>query len=76
MRISQSEKRFKGQYPHANVRDTGRGIAGYKVIAVYAGEYLCAEGLTVAEAYKRAQEYVDAGMINPDPAERAGAFTK
>lgn len=67
------EMEFRAKYPHANVRDTKRTIAGYKIVAVYAGDYLCAEGLTVAEAFRRALDYEDAGLIQPDPNEERTA---
>jgi DNA transposition AAA+ family ATPase len=67
---SKAEKAFKEKYPHAHIRPTDRAIASYRVIAVFAGDYLCAEGLTVRDAYGRAAEYDAAGLIQPDPEEQ------
>lgn len=71
MRIA--EQAFRAKYPNANLRHTDREIAGYQVLAVYAGDYLCAEGLTANEAFRRALDYEDAGLIHPDPTESVTA---
>lgn len=63
---SKAEKEFRSKYPHANVRPTGRE---YCPFAVYAGDYICAEGSTKAAAFKLALDYDKAGIITPDPNE-------
>ncbi len=68
-----NEMQFKAKYPNAHLRETGRSIAHYKVVAVYAGDYLCAEGLTSERAYRDALQYEAAGMITPDPNEQRTA---
>jgi len=68
-RTSKAEQTFKDRYPFANVRATGGRVARYTVLAVFAGDYLCAEGLTRALAFAKAVEYDDAGIIQPDPLE-------
>lgn len=64
--MSKAEKEFRSKYLHANVRPTGRE---YCPFAVYAGDYICAEGPTKAEAFKLALDYDKAGIITPDPNE-------
>jgi len=66
--MSKAEREFRGKYPNANVRPTGRE---YCPFAVYAGDYICAEGSTRAAAFKLALDYDEAGIITPDPQEQA-----
>lgn len=63
-----SERKFRQRYQHANVR---AGIT--HPYEVYAGDYLCAEGLTVASAFRKAWQYDQLGYIQPDPNEEQGS---
>lgn len=62
------EQMFTAKYPHANVR----AVHGkpYEMVAVYAGDYLCAEGHTKRQAFKTAWLWEQQGLITPDPEER------
>jgi hypothetical protein len=67
---SKAEIQFKAKYRYAHVRGTDRYIAGYEMVQVFCGDYICAEGLTAARAYKLAMELDAEGLISPDPNER------
>lgn len=68
-RMSYAEKQFVAKYPHGRaVMTTNKP---YEMFTVYAGEYPCAEGHTRAEAFRRALEYAEQGLITPDPEEAA-----
>jgi hypothetical protein len=69
MRMSKAEQTFKDRYPFAHARLTGGRVGRYEVVAVFAGDYLCSEGLTRAMAFEKALEYDNAGIIQPDPLE-------
>lgn len=63
---SKAEKKFTAKYPNANVRPSGRT---YRPFEVFAGDYICADGRTRAEAFKTALEWEAVGLITPDPNE-------
>jgi hypothetical protein len=63
---SKAEREFTEMFPHANVR---KGVT--HPFEVYAGDYLCSEGITRAIAFQRALEYTREGYITPDPNETA-----
>jgi hypothetical protein len=68
---SKAEQEFRAKYPFANLRPTGREFCPY---AVYAGDYLCAEGATPREAFSLALAYERDRLITPDPEEQAGDY--
>lgn len=65
--MSQAEKLFTAKYPHANVRP-----GTTHPFEVYAGDYLCSEGLSRVDAFRRALAYEESGSIQPDPNEVVG----
>ena len=71
-RKSKAELEFRAKYPFANVRQSGRysGLIRGNLYEVYAGDYLCAEGTTVAKAFREALRYDREGYITPDPNEK------
>lgn len=73
MRISGFEKAFKEKYPYA--REVADSSSRYRnKWTVYAGDYICTEAYSRAEAYRLALEYVEAGLIQPDPLEQHVEF--
>jgi len=61
-----AEQKFRAAYPNAHhVVEPGT----VPTVAVYAGDYICAEACTVQRAYRKACAYVEAGIIQPDPTE-------
>lgn len=62
---SNDEIAFRAKYPNARVFD---GKACY---TIFVGDYICAEGETVALAFREAMSYDEDGLITPDPNEVA-----
>ena len=70
--MSKAEQTFRARFPHTRVtvQQWSPG-SSLKTVTVYAGDYICAEGLSKQDAFRRSLEYLDAGMIQPDPEEVA-----
>lgn len=70
-RQCKAEVEFRAKYPHANVRPA-HGDAS--LFTVYAGDYICSTGGTVAGAFAQALKWDKEGLITPDPDEQRGDF--
>lgn len=73
MAQSKAEREFRRRFPHTRleVESYGSGtLDAYKRYVVYAGDYLCTASVDRAHSFKQALEWVNAGLISPDPAER------
>jgi hypothetical protein len=68
--MSKFEREFRRRFPHARVTTEPAG-AQMTRYTVFAGNYICAFGLSKRDAFKRALEDVNAGFIQPDPDEVA-----
>jgi hypothetical protein len=67
---TKAEIAFRARYPNARVF-VGRVVLIRSRYTILAGDYLCAEGPTVALAFREALRQDDAGNIKPDPSEVA-----
>jgi hypothetical protein len=67
--MSHYEMRFRAKYPHTRVVESPSGVHGMSKFTVYAGDYVCADGLSKLSAFKRALAYEESGLITPDPDE-------
>jgi hypothetical protein len=69
MRQSKGEIAFRAKYPNGRIHDSK--AAWKRRYSVFAGDYLCAEGPTVALTYREAVRQERLGNISPDPNEVA-----
>lgn len=65
--ISNAERDFRAKYPNARV--SMRKDRFGTMVSVYAGDYLCAESYSRANAFSNALEWEREGYILPDPDE-------
>ena len=70
--VSNAEKQFRAEYPNARHTSTPDRFGPF--YRVYAGDYLCAESYSLANAYKDALDWAHDGLITPDPDEVSRAL--
>jgi hypothetical protein len=64
------EKEFRAKYPHARVM-TDRVCHSLVRYTVYAGDYICAESVSRATAFRVAFKQAEFGTITPEPTEQS-----
>jgi len=71
MKQSKAEREFRTKFPNTRVSVEESAIRGMDRYTVYAGDYLCAQALSAARAFRAALDYDAHGIITPDPLEVA-----